>query len=64
MLDMINLVALAKATAKADKNSPVAYSFNGANYSYSQLDDTLRKEMNELVGTPDFIAKIKIFFSD
>lgn len=52
MLDMINLVALAKATAKADKNSPVAYSFNGANYSYSQLDDTLRKEMNELVGTP------------
>ena len=52
MLDMINLVALAKATAKADKNSPVAYSFNGTNYSYSQLDDTLRKEMNELVGTP------------
>lgn len=52
MLDMINLIALAKATAKADKNSPVAYSFNGANYSYSQLDDTLRKEMNELVGTP------------
>ena len=52
MLDMINLVALAKATAKADKNSPVAYSFNGANYSYSQLDETLRKEMNELVGTP------------
>ena len=52
MLDMINLIALAKATAKADKNSPVAYSFNGANYSYSQLDETLRKEMNELVGTP------------
>ena len=52
MLDMINLVALAKATAKADKNSPVAYSFNGANYSYSQLDDTLRSELNELVGTP------------
>jgi hypothetical protein len=52
MLDMINLVALAKATAKADKNSPVAYSFNGTNYSYSQLDETLRKEMNELVGTP------------
>ena len=52
MLDMINLVALAKATAKADKNSPVAYSFNGSNYSYAQLDDTLRKEMNELVGTP------------
>lgn len=52
MLDMMNLVALAKATAKADKTSPVAYSFNGTNYSYSQLDETLRKEMNELVGTP------------
>ena len=48
MLDMNNLIALAKATAKADKNSPVAYSFQGANYSYSQLDETLRKEMNEL----------------
>ena len=52
MLDIKNLIALAKATAKADKASPVAYSFNGANYSYSQLDDTLRTEMNELVGTP------------
>ena len=52
MLDMKNLVALAKATAKADKTSPVAYSFDGANYSYSQLDETLRKELNELVGTP------------
>ena len=52
MLDMIYLFALAKATAKADKNSPVAYSFNDSNYSYSQLDDTLRSELNELVGTP------------
>lgn len=52
MLDMINLVALAKVTAKADRNNPVAYSFQGSNYSYAQLDDTLRKEMNELVGTP------------
>ena len=52
MLDMKNLVALAKATAKADKTSPIAYSFDGANYSYSQLDETLRKELNELVGTP------------
>ena len=52
MLDMTNLVSLAIATAKADKNSPVAYSFNGSNYSYNQLDETLRKELNELVGSP------------
>jgi len=52
MLDIKNLIALAKATAAADKNGAVAYSFNGSNYSYTQLDDTLRNELNELVGSP------------
>lgn len=52
MLDMVNLIALAKATAKADRTAPIAYSFEGQNYSYSQVNETLRKELNELVGTP------------
>ena len=64
MLDMINLVALAKTTAGADKNSPVAYSFDGTNYSYSQLDETLRNELTELVGTPALYRENKnTFFS-
>lgn len=52
MLDLQNLVALAVATAKADKTNAVAYSLNNVNYSYAQLDETLRKELNELVGSP------------
>ena len=52
MLDLTNLVALAVATANAERNSAVAYSFNDENYSYKQLDETLRKELNELVGSP------------
>ena len=59
MLDMVNLIALAKATARADKNNPVAYSFNGSNYSYNQLDDTLRNELNELVGSPSLYRENK-----
>ena len=52
MLDMVNLIALAKATAKAEKSAPIAYSFEGNNYSYDQVNATLRNELNELVGSP------------
>lgn len=52
MLDMINLIALAKATAKADKSAPIAYSYEGQNFSYNQVNETLRQELNELVGSP------------
>lgn len=52
MLELKDLIPLAIATAKADKAAPVAYSFNGENFSYEKLDKTLRQEMNDLVGTP------------
>ena len=52
MLDKMNLIALAKQVAKADRNAPVAYSFNGANYDYNTLNETLRQELNEYAGTP------------
>lgn len=51
MLDTKNLVALAVATAKADKSAPVAYSYGDKDLSYEALQDTLRKEFNELAGT-------------
>lgn len=51
MLDRQNLLALMKATVKADKDAPVAYSFNGENLSYDALNEALRQEMNELAGT-------------
>jgi hypothetical protein len=51
MLDNKNLLALMKVVAKADASKPTAYSFNGENFTYEALNETLRKELNELVGT-------------
>ena len=51
MLERNELLKLMKATAKADRSNPVAYSFNGENLTYDVLNETLRKEMNELAGT-------------
>lgn len=51
MLDKNNLLALMKQVAKADPSAPVSYSFGGNNFSYDQLNETLRKELNEYVGT-------------
>lgn len=51
-LEIKELVALGKIVAnKADSSAPVAYSFNGENLSYDVLNETFRKEMNELAGT-------------
>ena len=51
MLDKANLLTLMKTVAKADPASPVSYSFNGTNFSYDQLNEALRKELNEYAGT-------------
>lgn len=51
MLDKKNLLALAKVVAKANASAPTAYSWNGENYSYDQLNETLRNEFNEYAGT-------------
>ena len=51
MLDRTNLVALMKQVAKADPSAPVAYSYGDKQLSYAALNETLRKELNELAGT-------------
>ena len=51
MLDRVNLVALMKQVAKADPSAPVSYCFEGKNLSYEAMNETLRKELNELAGT-------------
>lgn len=51
MLDFNNLLQLMKVTAKADASAPTSYSFNGQNLSYDALNETLRRELNELAGT-------------
>ena len=50
-LDRNNLVQLAKTVAKANPSAPVSYSWNGENFSYEALNETLRCEFNELAGT-------------
>lgn len=63
-LDRANLLALMNQTAKADPASPVAYSFGGKNLSYEDLNDTVRNEFKELVGTPQLYRENKNeFFS-
>lgn len=51
MLERKDLVALAKTVAKADASAPTAYSFQGENFSYEALNETLRKEFNEYAGS-------------
>ena len=51
MLDSKNLITLAKTVANANPSSTVAYSFEGKNFSYADLNETLRNELNELAGT-------------
>lgn len=50
-LAMNDLVTLAKMAVKADFTSPVAYSFGDEKYSALELNDALRKELNDLAGT-------------
>ena len=51
MLDRNNLLTLMKVTASAKPSSATAYSYEGKNYSSEALNETLRKELNELAGT-------------
>ena len=50
-LELNQLVTLAKTVAKATPSASVAYSYEGKNFSYGDLQDTLRNELNEIAGT-------------
>ena len=50
-LEFKQLLTLAKTVAKAEPSAPTAYSFGEKNYSYSDLQETLRAEFKELAGT-------------
>ena len=50
-LNIKDLIKLAKITANADCSAPVAYSFGEDKFSYAELNDTLRNELNELAGS-------------
>ena len=46
-----SLFTLAHKVADANPSAPVAYSFEDQSYSYADLDNTLRTELRELVGS-------------
>lgn len=50
-LQFNELLTLAKTVAKAKPSAPTAYSFGEKNFSYSDLQETLRKEFKEIAGT-------------
>ena len=60
-LDRENLLALMKATGNANPGN--TYSWNGENLSYNAMNDTLRDELNALVGTEElWDDNKKVFF--
>ncbi len=52
LLKIEDFIKLAKIAAKANASSPIAYSFNGENFSYEDVQDTLRQQFAELA--PDY----------
>ena len=46
-----SLFTLGHKVADANPSAPVAYSFEGTDYSYDNLNNALRNELNELIGT-------------
>lgn len=46
-----DLKTLARTVANANPSSPVAYSWGEDKFNYSDLQDTLRAELNEIAGT-------------
>lgn len=50
MLELSQLKLLAKAVANADPSSKVAYSYGEEKLTYSELNETLRSELNALAG--------------
>ena len=59
-LDQTNLSKLVKAAAKANPSSRVAYSFEGEDFSYTALNETLRDQFKELAGTYNLYQRNKL----
>lgn len=63
-LNRTDLIKLAKTVANANPSSTVAYSFGEDKFSYADLNETLRSELNEIAGTYQLYRENKnILFS-
>lgn len=52
MLQINEIVKLAKIAAKANSSAPTAYSYNGESFTYDEVQETLRAQFAELA--PDY----------
>ena len=59
-LNKEQLTELIQVVARADKNAPTAFSYEDSQYSYSELNEVLRSELNELAGSYDSYRKNKV----
>lgn len=50
-LEYKELLSLMKTVAKADPMAATSYSYKGENFTYGDINETLRNELNELAGT-------------
>lgn len=50
-MNIQDLVQLGKIVAKADRSTPVSYSFKGENFTYDIANETFRKELNSYADT-------------
>ncbi len=64
MLDEKNLIALAKTVANAKPKAQTAFSFNGTNYSYDELNTTFRNELKAYAGDMSSYRKNKNLIFD
>lgn len=53
LLDQKDLVKLAKIAVHADPSAPTSYSFGDEKFSYDDVNETLREQLNEMIGSYD-----------
>lgn len=63
-LEKTALLDLMKTVARADASKPIAYSYGDKNFSYDELNETLRQELNAYAGTyADYRENKNLIFS-
>lgn len=55
-MELKEIVKLAKITANANPSAPAAYAYGEEKYSYAELNEVLRNELNTLAGNGDMLV--------
>lgn len=55
-MELKEIIKLAKITANANPSAPAAYAYGEEKYSYAELNEVLRNELNTLAGNGDMLV--------